>query len=121
MRVRSHRDLRIWQKAIELARESYLLTNRFPREEAFGLTAQIKRSASSVPFNIAEGNGRLYRRDYLRFLAIANGSLSELDSQLELARQLGYADPAAFERVFELHNHVGRMLTLLMRRLRESE
>lgn len=86
---RKHRDLRVWQAAVELVEMIYQVTAAFPREEAFGLTAQMRRAAVSVPANIAEGAARSSTKELMRFVSIASGSLSELDSHIEVAVRLG--------------------------------
>ncbi|MFZ5512676.1 MAG: four helix bundle protein [Pseudomonadota bacterium] len=87
-----HKDLRVWQEGILLVKDAYRLTAAFPRDELFGLTSQIRRAAVSVPSNIAEGAARSSRREFVRFLGIARGSLSELETQAIIARELGYTD-----------------------------
>jgi four helix bundle protein len=83
------RDLRVWSEGVELARAIYKLTATFPFEEKFGLTAQLRRAAVSVPSNIAEGSVRHSRRDFCRFLEISLGSLAEIETQLEIADDMG--------------------------------
>jgi four helix bundle protein len=85
---RKHRDLRVWQAAVELVESIYQVTAAFPREEAFGLTSQMRRAAISVPANIAEGAARSGTKELLHFLSIASGSLSELDTHIEIAVRL---------------------------------
>ena len=87
--VRSYRDLIAWQKAMSLAEQAYQVTRGFPDDERFGLTAQMRRAAVSVPSNIAEGFGRARKPEFKRFLEIARGSLLEFQTQAELARRLG--------------------------------
>lgn len=87
-KARSFRDLIVWQRSIELAALIYRLTGVFPKEEMYGLTSQIRRSAVSVPSNIAEGQGRLSKGEFRQFLGIARGSNNELQTQLEIARTL---------------------------------
>lgn len=87
---RKHRELLAWQLAIQLVKEVYRLTSEFPDSERFGLTAQMRRAAVSIPSNIAEGAARLGQREFLHFLGIARGSLSEIDTQLVVASELGY-------------------------------
>ena len=86
----NYRDLQVWQKGIALVKEIYLLTEKFPKQETYGLASQIQRAAVSVPSNIAEGQARDSEREFHRFLRIALGSLAEIDTQLELAKQLAY-------------------------------
>jgi four helix bundle protein len=88
---RKHQRLLAWQESMALAKLIYALTATFPREELYGLASQMRRAAVSVPSNIAEGAARLGQKEFLHFLNIARGSLSELDTQLLLARELGYA------------------------------
>lgn len=86
---RKHRDLRVWQAAVELVETVYQITAAFPRDEVFGLTSQMRRAATSVAANIAEGAARSGTKELLRFLSIASGSLSELDTHIEIAMRLG--------------------------------
>jgi four helix bundle protein len=88
----------------------YKLTRDFPREELYGLTSQIRRSAVSLPSNIAEGHGRLNTGEFRQFLGIARGSNCELQTQLEIARALGYSKPQQIEEVERLSNEVGKMI-----------
>lgn len=91
-KIRSHRDLIVWQKAMDLVVSVYGLSEAFPKSETYGLTSQVRRAVSSVPANIAEGQGRRLRGEFLNFLGNARGSLSELDTHLELAFRLKYLD-----------------------------
>ena len=107
MLKRSHRDLLVWQEAVDLVVFVYRLTESFPKSELYGLTSQIRRAAASVPANIAEGAARAGTAELLRFLSIAQGSLSELDTHIEVAHRLGYlVDRATIDerlaRVFQL-------------------
>jgi four helix bundle protein len=88
--ARRHHDLRVWQDAMALVKTVYVATAAFPREERFGLTAQMRRSAVSVPSNVAEGAARATRKEFLHFLAVARGSLSELDTQVRIAIDLDF-------------------------------
>lgn len=87
-KIISFKDLIVWQKGIEIAKEVYKLTNKLPKEEMFGLTSQMRRSSISISSNIAEGRGRSSRKDFAQFLHIAQGSLAELETQLILANEL---------------------------------
>lgn len=87
---RKHHDLIVWQEAIALVKNVYCLTRDFPKEEIYGLSNQIRRAVISVPSNIAEGAARTSNREMLQFLSVARGSLSELETQLIIARELGY-------------------------------
>jgi four helix bundle protein len=88
--IRDYRDLRAWQQARALVKSVYAVARRFPKEELFGLAQQMRKAAVSVPSNVAEGYGRGSRKDYVRFLQIARGSLYEVQTQLLLAQDLGY-------------------------------
>ena len=90
MKTRHFRELLVWQRAMQFARDVYETTQGFPRKEIFGLTSQLRRAAVSVPSNIAEGHGRLSDKAFAVFLGQARGSLYELETQLELAKSLGY-------------------------------
>ncbi len=87
---RSHHDLQVWQEGMSLAKDIYTATSSFPKDEVFGLTSQMRRSAVPVPSNIAEGAARGGKREFLQFLVISRGSLMELETQLMLAEELGY-------------------------------
>lgn len=89
-KIRTYRDLIVWEKSMNLVLKLYMITNLFPEEEKFGITSQLKRSAVSVPSNIAEGFGRNHTKDFIRFLRIANGSLYELETQIDLCFKLKY-------------------------------
>jgi len=88
--ARKHHELNVWKKSIALVTEIYKLTGLFPKHEIFNLTSQIRRSAVSIPSNIAEGAGRMSKREFLKFLFIARGSLSELETQIIISKNLGY-------------------------------
>ncbi|GAA4280214.1 four helix bundle protein [Gaetbulibacter aestuarii] len=89
-KLKSHQDLRVWQEAMDLVTKVYELTKDYPKDELYGLTSQIRRSAVSIPSNIAEGAGRNGQKELIRFLYIAMGSLSELETQLEISKRLHY-------------------------------
>ena len=109
--ARTYRDLLAWQKAFQLVVDVYAVTKHFPESEKFGLTAQLRRAAVSIPSNIAEGYGRNRRGEYIQFLGIARGSLFELETQLLLAKALGCSSDLA--QVIALAAEVGRILTAL--------
>jgi four helix bundle protein len=102
---RKHHELQAWQVAMRLAREIYQLTSRFPAHEQYGLTSQLRRSAVSVPSNIAEGAARSSTKEFLHFLSIARGSLSEIDTQLALARDFGFIEDERLPQVIETLDH----------------
>ncbi len=115
--IKSFKDLVVWQKAMDLAEECYLISDKLPKREMFGLSSQIQRSATSVPSNIAEGNGRDHVAEYIHHLSIARGSLSELETQLLLAQRLRYVTAMELQCALSLIAEVGRMLTALKRSL----
>ena len=106
----SFEKLTYWQKARLLAKEIYLLTASFPKEEQFGLTSQIRRAVISISSNIAEGYGRQYRADYIHFLNVARGSCYEVESQLILSVDLGYIIEEKAQKARTLCAEIGRML-----------
>ena len=118
--VRSYRDLAIWQKAVELAVECYLVTQGFPKHEIYGLSAQLQRAAVSVPANIAEGRSRRYTREFLQHLSIANGSLAELETHLEIAQRLGYLPTEHSDPLQKSCATIGRMLGALQNSLNKK-
>ena len=118
--IRTFKDLVVWQKAFRLTVELYRLTAGFPTEERYGLSAELRKTSRSVPCNIAEGHKRGSTAEYLRFLGIAAGSAAELETQLLLARELGYVRDNDAERIFALHGEVERMLDALSRKLRSK-
>jgi four helix bundle protein len=115
--VQGYRDLLVWQKSMDLVTRVYEITRTFPKSEVYGLASQMQRAAISVPSNIAEGQGLKQSLAYTRHLAIASGSLAELETQLEIASRLGYlkGDQVMILRAAE---EVGRMLAGLRRSLR---
>lgn len=120
-RTRSYRALIAWQKAMVLVRSVYALSERFPAGERFGLTSQMRRSAVSVPSNIAEGHGRLSDRYLRNFLGTARGSLFELETQLLLAVDLQFANADEAEGVFAQTAEVARILNGLLKTLEADE
>ena len=119
--VRDFRSLRAWQRGRELTLDVYRLTRSFPKTESYGLTAQIRRSAVSIPANIAEGAGRSSRKDYARFLDIALGSANELESHLLLAKDLGLLSTDNLRRLIESDIEIRRMLLKLRRSVSASD
>ena len=117
---RSYRDLVAWRKAIDLVAEVYRATIGFPREEVFGLTSQMRRAAVSVPSNIAEGQGRHTKREFLHHLSIAYGSLCELETQLLIAKQLGYLQDEPAHHRLQQAAEVGRVVNGLIKSLQTT-
>lgn len=118
--IESYRDLRVWQSAIELAVAGYEHTKNFPANEAYGLTSQIRRAASSVAANIAEGYGRDQIGSYVQFLRVAQGSLKELETHIIIATRVGYLDGLQEEALLQRSEEIGRMLRMLIRNLQRS-
>jgi four helix bundle protein len=114
------RDLQVWQRASQLTVAIYRLTQGFPHEEVYGLSSQIGRSAVSVPSNIAEGQGRLTAGEFRQFLGIARGSNYELQTQLEIARSLGFGDPLSIDEAENLSHEVGKTIYAPLESLKES-
>ena len=108
------RNLIVWQKAMELVRMVYQASKKFPADERYALTDQLRRAVVSIPSNIAEGSGRASNKDYAHFLSIARGSLYETLTQLQIAQDLGYLDE--YDSCNDLAQEVGRMLTSLMKK-----
>jgi four helix bundle protein len=115
--VQSFRELLVWQRAMQLTLAIYKLTKGFPREEAYGLCGQLRRSAVSIPSNIAEGQARLSTGEFRQFLGIARGSNAELQTQLEIARDLGYSEGATITEAVGLSVEVGKMINAILQSL----
>lgn len=118
--IQSYRDLRVWQFSIELTVACYEATKAYPPSELYGLASQIRRSATSIAANIAEGYGRESRGSYLQFLKIAQGSLKELETHLIVSQRLGFLDTALEETLLSRTGDVGKMLRALIRRLEKA-
>lgn len=117
-RIRSYRDLRVWQEGMNLAGICYELTKSFPKAEVFGMTSQIRRAASSVPANIAEGYGRESKGDYLQFLRISQGSLKELETHIILCTRIGLLTDEETCSPLEHCDRLGKMLHRLIQSVR---
>ncbi len=119
--ITSYRDLKVWQKAIDLVASAYRATADFPKREVYGLASQLQRSAVSVPANIAEGHGRDHLGDYLHHLSVAYGSLMELETHFIIGGRLGYLADADLQSLLKDTDEIGRMLSSLKRSLRERQ
>jgi len=119
--VQSYRDLQVWQKGMDLAAECYCLTKDFPADERFGMISQIRRAASSIPANIAEGYGRESRGDYIHFLRIAQGSLKELETHLLLATKVEIIPAQSTAPILTQCDELGKMLRALIRSLQAKD
>jgi four helix bundle protein len=115
--MRPHQNLEAWSKAVELVTEIYRRTERFPKEERYGLTSQIRRAAISIPANIAEGAGRRSQKEFVHFLSNSQGSASELETELIIANRLGYLDETTFAQLISELERIGRLITGLSRHL----
>ena len=118
--IKSYKDLIVWQKAFELSLLVYKATHRFPKEELYGLVSQLRRCAVSIPSNIAEGYCRSRRLEYIQFLQIAFASGAELETQLLIAKELGYFTGKSYESASSLLIEVMKMLNSLIRKLKSS-
>ena len=115
----SYRDLRVWRQAMQLVSLTYGVVRRLPPDERFALGDQMRRAAVSVPTNIAEGNSRFHRKEYLQFLSIARGSLAELDTLFELAVDLGYLSAAETQEALSLTLQLRMPLQTLIKNQRQ--
>lgn len=120
MPSQSHRELTVWQKAVDLACEVYRLTRQMPNEEAYRMSGQIIRCSSSIAANIAEGNARGTRRDYAHFISIARGSAAELETFLIIIRRLRLAPSDQIDDLLHQADEISRMLNALRSRLKNS-
>jgi four helix bundle protein len=115
--MRGYEDLTVWHRAMEFVAECYSVSSAFPKTEQFGLTNQLRRAAVSVPANIAEGNGRWYRKEYVHHLSMARGSLKEAETLLKIGVMQGFTEPPSTSRALGLAEEVSKMLTVMRRRL----
>ena len=118
MKAQSYQDLILWQKAMDLAELIYKSTSGFPKEEIYGLTSQMRRSAVSIPSNIAEGRSRNTKGEFLQFLGISKGSLSELETQVLLSVRLNYLTVEQSEKILSLSSEVGKLITSFQLKLK---
>jgi len=118
MKIESFKQLKIWQKGIEVVKDVYAITRKFPKEELYCLTSQMRRAAISVPSNVAEGFKRFYNKEYRQFLNIALGSCAELETQLIVSKELGYIGAMELEKVSEKLDHISKMITSLKNKLK---
>ena len=115
MQGKNHKELLVWQKAMQLVVDVYNLIRLLPKEETYGLSEQMRRAAISIPSNIAEGNARSSQKDMVHFLYIAQGSRAELETQLELCELIGYISKERLEPVLMQTQEIGRMLSGLIK------
>lgn len=119
--IKSYRDLRVWQAGMDLAVRVYELTESFPKKDLYGIVSQMTRAASSIPANIAEGYGRMSRAEYLRFLYIARGSLTEFETHLILAVRIGRVSRDNVKEIWDLSQSLSRMLRKLIKSLKSKQ
>lgn len=111
MALQNYQELEVWQKSIDLAVSCYEATRFFPKEELFGLTSQIRRASSSMPANIAEGQGRQSTKEFLNFLSIARGSLKEVETHLILSQRIGLLSKPKLDELLRQTDTISRMMT----------
>lgn len=112
--MRTHKELVVWQKSMEMVKCLYLVTLAFPKEEIYGITSQMRRAAVSIPSNIAEGFGRGYDKELIHFLYMALGSASELETQLLICKDIAYISDAQYQELDSMNSEVIKMLTALI-------
>ena len=120
MPSQSYRDLNVWNEAMDLVVDCYHITDIFPKKEMYGLGSQLQRAAVSVPANIAEGQGRQYSKEFLQYIAVAYGSLAEVETHIQIARRLNYIDETKEMQLLEKAGRIGRMLNGLRRSIQEK-
>lgn len=119
-KIRTHKDLLVWQKAIELVVDVYGITKDFPKDELYGLTSQIRRAAASIPANIAEGAARQTRKEFMQFIHIARGSLAELETHFIISARLMYSEESKIETIRLKLDEIRRMLSGLLHHCRNQ-
>ena len=117
--IESYRDLQVWQRGVDLTERIYQATRPFPSNERFGLVAQLRRAAVSIPSNIAEGWGRMSTAEFVRFLSIAHGSLTEVETQIIVSHRLGFINDAVKRQVLDETTVERKMLRALIRSLEQ--
>jgi len=115
MTIKSYKDLKVWQVAIDMVVDIYRLTGKFPRNESFGLASQIQRATVSIPSNIAEGHARGTSREFHHYLSITLGSTAELETQLIIAEKLGYLEQTTANEMLERIDKLGKMIRALQK------
>ena len=115
IKVKTHKDLDVWKKAMSFVTELYKITATFPKDERYGLTSQMRRAAVSIPSNISEGAARQSNKEFIQFLYIALGSNVEIETQLNIARNLNFINDETFEKMDDNQNEISRMLMGLIK------
>lgn len=116
-KIRSFRDLKVWQKGIELVKEIYAATRDFSKEEIYGLSSQMRRASISIPSNIAEGFRRRFAKEHKQFINIALGSSAELETHIVIAKELGYINTDKEQKLMGILNHICAMLVNLNKKI----
>lgn len=114
-KIKNFRDLNIWQKAMEIVEDIYIITKSFPKDEIYGLTSQMRRCAISIPSNTAEGFTRRHNKEYRQFLYISLGSCAELETQIEISFRLKYISQSTEQELLEKTNYIIRMIMNLLK------
>lgn len=120
-RMKTHYDLNVWNDSIDLVKEIYKITIKFPKEEIYGLTSQIKRAVISIPSNIAEGASRQTNKEFIQFLYIALGSASEVETQLIIAKELNFINDSDLNYLSNKLGKIKKMLNGLIKHLRDRD
>ena len=117
VKIQTYRDLDIWKTGIDVVKEIYVLTDKFPKHEMYGIVSQMRRSAISIPSNVAEGFKRYHNKEYRQFLYVALGSCAELETQITIARELTYITADNETTLLDKLDHIGRMISNLLKKL----
>jgi four helix bundle protein len=121
MEIKGYKKLKVWEKAHKLAMEIYRVSNKFPKEELYGLTSQIRRSAFSISLNIVEGHASCSKKEFLNFLNISNRSLVETEYLLEIMKELNFISDTEYQRLDKMRCEVGIMLNAFTKSIKVSE
>ncbi|GAI86522.1 unnamed protein product [marine sediment metagenome] len=120
MKIKSYKDLNIWKRSIEVVEDIYKITKNFPKEEIYGLTSQLRRSAVSIPSNIAEGFARFSNKEYKQFLFISLGTCAEFSTQIIIALRLGYFENKKADKLLNEIDEISKMTMSLIKKLNTS-
>lgn len=115
--INSFKDLRVWQKSVQLCKKIYVLSDKFPKHELYGLISQVRRAAISIPSNIAEGRCRGTKKDFIQFLRIAQGSGAELETQIIISQSLDYLNAGDAGQINDRIEEISKMLTAMIKKL----
>lgn len=118
MKSSNYKELKVWQKAMDLTVEVYKLVKRLPKEETYALSDQMRRAVVSIPSNIAEGQGRNSDKEFIQFLSFARGSLWELETQIEICLRIGYIDQSLTTNIYNLIAEISKMINALSNSLK---